>query len=78
MPKYSIKGVIILSEMPSVREAPQYRTYLVTCWQERDEVAGTAVWRFRLETPRTGRRRIFTTLEEVMFIIETELHRNAL
>lgn len=63
-----------MSELPSVQETPHYRTYLVTCWQEPDEVMGTAVWRFRLETPRSGRRRIFTTLEEVMSIIETELH----
>ncbi|HEX6385001.1 MAG TPA: hypothetical protein VF177_10055 [Anaerolineae bacterium] len=45
----------------------------MTCWQERDEVMGTAVWRFRLETPRSGHRRIFITLEEVMSTIEMEL-----
>ncbi len=76
MANYSIKGVIILSEMPSAREMPQYQTYLVTCWQERDEVAGTAVWRFRLETIHSGHYHIFATLEEVMFVIETELRRN--
>ena len=63
-----------MSESPSAQRTPHYRTYLVTCWRERDEVTGTAVWRFRLETPRSGHRRIFTTLEEVMSIIETELH----
>ena len=63
-----------MSELPSAGETPHYRTYLVTCWQERDEVMGVVVWRFRLETPRSSRRRIFTTLEEVMSIIETELH----
>lgn len=62
-----------MDELPVTRQAPHYKTYLVTCWQERDEVAGTAVWRFRLETPRSGQRRIFTTLAEVMSIIETEL-----
>lgn len=35
---------------------------------------GTAVRRFRLETARSSQRRVFTTLEEVMSIIETELH----
>jgi hypothetical protein len=63
-----------MSGLPPVQETHHYRTYLLTCWQERDEVMGTVVWRFRLETPRSGRRRIFTALEEVMFIIETELH----
>lgn len=63
-----------MSGSPSAQGTHQYRTYLVTCWQDRDEVKGTAVWRFRLETPQYGRRRIFTTLEEVMSVIETELH----
>lgn len=52
---------------------PRYQTYLITCWQERDEIAATTTWRFRLETPRSGHRRIFTTLEEVMTAIEIEL-----
>ena len=63
-----------MDELPVTKETPRYQTYLVTCWQERDEVKGTAVWRFRLETPRSSQRRVFTTLEEVMSIIETELH----
>jgi hypothetical protein len=62
-----------MDELLTAKQAPHYCTYLVTCWQERDEVRRTAVWRFRLETPRNGRRRIFTTLEEVMSIIEMEL-----
>jgi hypothetical protein len=62
-----------MDKLLTAKQAPHYRTYLVTCWQERDEVRRTAVWRFRLETPRNGRRRIFTTLEEVMSIIEMEL-----
>jgi hypothetical protein len=62
-----------MDKLLTAKQAPHYRTYLVTSWQERDEVRRTAVWRFRLETPRNGRRRIFTTLEEVMSIIEMEL-----
>ena len=53
--------------------APRYHTYLLTCWQERDEVAGTVTWRFKLETPRSGRRCIFKTFKEVMETIEMEL-----
>lgn len=63
-----------MDELPPIKGTPRYQTYLVTCWQERDEVMGTAVWRFRLETARSGRRHIFATLEEVMSVIETELH----
>ena len=53
---------------------PRYRSYLLTFWEERSrnpEVA--AVWRFRLEDPRTGRRRGFASLEEVVAFIQTEL-----
>jgi hypothetical protein len=53
--------------------APRYDTYLLTCWQEGDEVARTVTWRFKLETPRSGRRRLFKTLQEVMTTIEMEL-----
>ena len=52
---------------------PRYQTYLVTCWQERDEAAGTLTWRFRLETPRSGEQRLFASLEEVKETIETAL-----
>ena len=53
---------------------PRYRTYLLTCWQERDEVAGTVTWRFGLETPGDNRRRAFSTLKDGMTWIESELH----
>jgi hypothetical protein len=58
---------------PRHNRAPRYQTYLLTCWQERDEVAGTVTWRFKLETPRSGRWRLFMTLNEVIETIETEL-----
>ncbi|MGD2050634.1 MAG: hypothetical protein PVH03_14130 [Chloroflexota bacterium] len=63
-----------MNELSATKEASRYQTYLLTCWQERDKVKGMAIWRFRLETPRSGHRRIFTTLEEVMSIIEIELN----
>jgi hypothetical protein len=63
-----------MAETPVRRSsAPRYDTYLLTCWQERDEVAGTVTWRFKLETPRSGRWRLFMTLKEVMQTIEVEL-----
>lgn len=63
-----------MEETPVGRaRAPRYDTYLLTCWQERDEVARTVTWRFKLETPRSGRRRLFKTLQEVMTTIEMEL-----
>lgn len=50
-----------------------YQTYLLTCWQERDDVAGMMTWRFKLETPQFGRRQLFVTLKEVMETFEKEL-----
>lgn len=63
------RGLVTMLEKP-----PRYRSYLLTFWEERSqspEVA--AVWRFRLEDPRTGRRRGFANLEEVVAFIQTEL-----
>jgi hypothetical protein len=63
-----------VNQTPAGRDrAPRYETYLLTCWQERDEVAGTVTWRFRLETPRSGKRRLFKALKEVVAMIEMEL-----
>lgn len=47
--------------------------YLLTCWQERDEPAGKVTWRFNLETPGAGKRRLFANLQDVMAVIEREL-----
>jgi hypothetical protein len=55
-------------------QSARYRTYLLTCWQELDEVTGTVTWRFKLEAPRSGWWRLFLTLKGVMVAIETELH----
>jgi hypothetical protein len=58
-------------------QPPRYQTYLLTCWQERDEVAGRVTWRFKLETPRSGSRRLFATLKEAMETIEREIESDA-
>lgn len=62
-------------ERPPVRgdQAPRYQTFLLTCWQERDEVAGTVTWRFKVETPQSGSQRLFVTLKEAMEAIEEGL-----
>lgn len=62
-------------KQPSTKQESivRYQTYLLTCWQERDEVAGTVAWRFKLETPQSGSRRLFVTLKEAMEMIEKEL-----
>ena len=52
-----------------------YRSFLLTAWEERHQAAEPdRVWRFGLEDVRgTTRRRVFTTLEEVMRYVAEEL-----
>jgi hypothetical protein len=50
-----------------------YRAFLLTCWQEETAGADSHMWRFRLEEPRTGEQRGFTTLEEVMAFVQSNL-----
>ncbi len=59
------------------KNATRRRTYLLTCWQERDELAGRVTWRFNLETPGEAKRRLFANLQDVMTEIERELQRAA-
>jgi hypothetical protein len=50
-----------------------YRTFLLTCWQERDDRTGISEWRYRLEATHGDRRRVFAHLKETMAWIENEL-----
>lgn len=52
-----------------------YRAFLLTAWEERRQTAAAdPVWRFGLEDARgTNRRRVFTTLEEVVRYVKEEL-----
>ena len=53
---------------------PRYRTYMLTLWEERGrETSAPVVWRFRLEDPRTGKRRGFATMEGLMAALEEEM-----
>jgi hypothetical protein len=53
---------------------PRYRTYLLTLWEERGrEKSAHVVWRFRLEDPRTGKRRGFATVEGLVAALEEEM-----
>jgi hypothetical protein len=53
---------------------PRYRSYLLTLWEERSrDPTVPAVWRFRLEDPRTGQRRGFASLEALVAALEGEM-----
>jgi hypothetical protein len=54
---------------------PRYRSYLLTLWQERGrDTINPGVWRFRLEDPRTGKRRGFATVEALLAALEREMN----
>ena len=60
--------------MSVLEKPPRYRTYLLTFWEERSLDPGApVVWRFRLEDPRTGRRRGFADLEALVDGLEREI-----
>ena len=53
---------------------PYYRSFLLTCWEERSrDTAVPVVRRFGLQEPRTGQRRGFASLEELIDFLRAEL-----
>ena len=57
------------------RNPPRSYTYVLTLWEEREQDADSpAVWRFRLEDPRTGKRRGFSTVEGLLDAIRREVN----
>jgi len=56
-------------------EPPRYHTFLLTLWEERSQDrALSAVWRFRLASPRTGEQSGFATLEELTAFLEEQMY----
>jgi len=56
------------------RQPLRYQSYLLRCWEERD--ADLTLWRFSLEDPRTGQRRGFANLTELVIALHMELFEN--
>jgi hypothetical protein len=53
---------------------PQYRSFLITMWQERSQDKDVpVVWRFRIEDPHTGKRRGFADLKTLVAALEKEM-----
>jgi hypothetical protein len=53
---------------------PTYRSFLLTLWQEHSGGSSEpAVWRFRLEDPRTGQRRGFANLEALVAALQEDI-----
>jgi hypothetical protein len=54
-------------------QPPRYYTFLLTLWEERNQnLAESSVWRFRLQSSRTGKQHGFATLEELMAFLKEE------
>jgi hypothetical protein len=59
----------------TVQRAPQYRSFLLRCWEECDGVAGTRLWRYSLADAHTGQRHGFASLNDLLAALEAELTR---
>ena len=60
--------------MSTFDKPPRYRSYLLTVWEERSQDPDVSViWRFSLQDPRTGQRRGFASLEEMVNFLRTKL-----
>lgn len=55
-------------------ESLNYCSFVLRCWAERDQRGDAALWRFSLEDTRTGRRRGFADLNELVTALRTELN----
>ena len=53
---------------------PQYKTYILRIWEERDQKSeATAGWRFTLTDPRTNQRHGFNNLRDLCQFLELSL-----
>lgn len=52
---------------------PQYRTYLLRCWEECAANGAEKFWRFSLEDTRTGQRRGYSSLSELNAALEADM-----
>jgi hypothetical protein len=75
--KYSTVNSGEKFQMTAKTKPLHYRIYLLTIWVEpgREDEA-TQMWRFSLKNPRTGQRRGFTNLTELVIALHTELIEN--
>ena len=60
--------------MPVIDKPPDYRSYVLTFWEERSHAPGAQdAWRFSLRDPHTNQRHGFASLEEMMAFLRLEL-----
>ena len=61
-----------------MNRSPQHRSFLLTAWEESSQNIELGVeWRFGLEEVQDGgRRRVFSTLEDMMLVLAKEILSN--
>jgi len=64
-----------MADLKKANREMRYQTFLLSCWQEQDDVAKKTSLRFRVEIPKTGEHHLSTSLKDVMSIIETEIRK---
>lgn len=53
---------------------PQYKTYILRIWEERDpKVATSARWRYTLIDPRSNQRHSFSNIRDLCQFLELNL-----
>ncbi|MCA9931738.1 MAG: hypothetical protein KC419_24815 [Anaerolineales bacterium] len=58
-------------------EPPQYKTYILRIWEERDSVVESPTrWRFSITDPTTNHRHGFTNLRDLCQFLELDLDPN--
>jgi len=63
-----------VKQVTFLENSPRYHTYVLTLWEERSlDPTKPAVWRFRLEIPRTGQIRGFATFEGMTAFLEDQM-----
>ena len=65
-----------MADLMKARREMNYQTFLVSCWQEYDEVTDKTSLRFRVEIPKTGEHHLSMSIKDVIAIIEIEIQKN--
>jgi uncharacterized membrane protein len=63
-------------DQKNISREMHYQTFLVSCWQEHNEVTEKTSLRFRVEIPKSGEYHLCMSIKDVIAIIEVEIHKN--
>ena len=64
-----------MADLKRASREMHYQTFLVSGWQEHDDITGKTSLRFRVEIPKTGEHHLSTSIKDVISIIQIEIHK---